>query len=330
MRRRTFLTLGTEGIKASEAMAADICLYNKTTEKLLIVKSADFSVESYPSENYSPVGVVVVPGTHNVYGDGSCAVIALKWLAGRDWDSEHNLKYGNVGPQNMYFGGNGVDFSTLNNFNKVCYIGLYDSVSSTVEGLREYGYLPSDNYNGLNNTYDTDTYYYSYSWELLPSPYLTNENRNPAYYQTSSPSSTENALSDFDGYGNTQKILALATGQPDWKTANDITYHDVGGYYGPVCCSWRYSPDGTSEGDWYLPAAGELGYVIAKLKKINQTLTLLKNTYGSSKVVILDGMLASSTESDSTNIRQVSINDGYFEYAAKNGYCYPRAFMRVR
>ena len=55
-----------------------------------------------------------------------------------------------------------------------------------------------------------------------PSPYLTNGSRNPAYYQTISPSSTANRLADFNGKQNTQVICNLATAQPDWKTANTI------------------------------------------------------------------------------------------------------------
>ena len=63
MRRRTFLTVGNQEISASDAAACDVCLYNKTTDKLVIVKSTKFTISEYPSSNYSPVGVVVIPGT---------------------------------------------------------------------------------------------------------------------------------------------------------------------------------------------------------------------------------------------------------------------------
>ena len=66
MRRRTFLTLGNQGISASEAVAGDICLYNKTTQELCIISSDKISSTTYPSSKYSPVGVVVIPGSHNV------------------------------------------------------------------------------------------------------------------------------------------------------------------------------------------------------------------------------------------------------------------------
>ena len=237
MRRRTFLTLGTEGIDVSKAVACDICLYNKTTDKLLIVESSKFSISEYPSSKYSPVGVVVIPGNHDVYGDGSCAVVSLK---------EMNYKTPDTGSssnsQNMYFGSDGTDISNLKNYNVVCYVSNGTTINKTVKGKTTQCYLPSDKFYSLQNPYDTDTYYYdsSTNYYYAPSPYNEDDSRNPAYYQTSSPSSTANALSDFDGVGNTEIICSLATTQSDWKTASTITNSCDSGYYPAACCCWRY------------------------------------------------------------------------------------------
>ena len=57
----------------------DVCLYDGNADKLIIVNGKD--IEKYSSEDgYSPVGVVVVPGHHDVYKDGSCAIISLKYM----------------------------------------------------------------------------------------------------------------------------------------------------------------------------------------------------------------------------------------------------------
>ena len=82
MRRRTFLTLGNQeiiaggNIPSSQASACDVCLYEKWTDSLVIIPYSLFNVKTYPSNSYSPVGVVVIPGSHNVYGDGSCGVMS--------------------------------------------------------------------------------------------------------------------------------------------------------------------------------------------------------------------------------------------------------------
>ena len=56
----------------------DLCFYDKTTDKVIIVGGEEWSSTAYPSSRYTPIGVVVVPGSHDVYGDGSCGVMSLK------------------------------------------------------------------------------------------------------------------------------------------------------------------------------------------------------------------------------------------------------------
>ena len=140
MRRRTFLTLGNQEISISEAIAGDICLYNKTTDKLVIVKSSKFSVSKYPSDKYSPIGVVVIPGSHDVYGDGSCAVMSLKEMNCNTPDT------GSTSYQSIYWGRYDVDISTLTNYNKVCYVGSKGTVNKDVQGVTDYAFLPSDRF----------------------------------------------------------------------------------------------------------------------------------------------------------------------------------------
>ena len=331
MRRRTFLTASNEGIKASDAVACDICLYNKTTQKLLIVEASKFSTTEYPSSNYSPVGVVVIPGSHNVYGDGSCAVMSLKHMSYSTPDT------GTTSYQGIYWGQYNVDISTLTNYNQVVSLGTMNSTpQTTVQGNKNIGSLPSDNgFTGKQCPHDTDTNYYistSSSYCYIPSPYLTDETRNPMYYQTSSPSSTNNAMSDFDGVGNTKILTDLATAQSDWKTASSITNNDGSGYSPAACCCWRYHTEGTKQGDWYLPAMGELGYMMVKLNKIQQTISTLITAYGSGVGVQVGDdyyIYWSSSEYSSTYARYVFTNNGSVGNNIKfiNGYV--RAFLRI-
>ena len=327
MRRRTFLTVSNEGIDVSKAVACDICLYNKTTDKLLIVEASKFNISEYPSSNYSPVGVVVIPGSHDVYGDGSCGVMSLKEMNYSTPDT------GSTSYQQIYWGQNGVDIYIMTNYNQVCYVGSNGTVNQTVQGVNINSFLPSDNFTTLQNPYDKDTYfYYKDNDYYAPSPYNEDDTRNPAYYQTASPSSSKNALSYFDGMGNTTKLIKLATGQSNWKTASTITNNSGSGYSPAACCCWRYHTEGTNQGDWYLPACGELGYMMVKFNKINQTISTLTSAYGSSVGIRVhyDYTYLSSSELNSTDARYVNTYNGNVSYDYKNSIgSYVRAFLRV-
>lgn len=327
MRRRTFLTLGNKGINASDAVACDVCLCNKSTGKLLIVEAAKFNITKYPSDKYSPVGVVVIPGSHNVYGDGSCGVISLKEMHCETSDT------GSTSYRNMYWGQYDVDISNMTNYNQVCYVGSNGSVNKDVQGVNSTAFLPSDNFSTVQNPYDKDTYfYYNDNDKYIPSPYNEDDTRNPAYYQTASPSSSNNAMSDFDGVGNTTKLINLATGQRDWKTASTITNSKDSGYSPAACCCWRYHTEGTKQGDWYLPACGELGYIMPKLNKINQAINTLISAYGSSVGVQVnnDGGYWSSSEKSSYYACYMYMSDGSVYGYRKSNYGCVRAFLRVK
>lgn len=327
MRRRTFLTLGNEGISASKAKACDICLYSKSTQKLLIVEGDRFSASGYPSSDYTPVGVVVIPGSHNVYGDGSCAVMSLNEMSCDTPDT------GSTSYQHIKWGQLGADISNMTNYNVVCYVGQGGSVNETVQGTTSTAFLPRDMSDRLQNPYDTDTYYWynDGGGYYIPSPYNEDDSRNPEYYRTSSPSSSGNAMSDFDGIGNTTKLIKLATGQSKWKTASSITDNGGEGYSPAACCCWRYHTDGTNQGDWYLPAMGELGYIVPKLYKIEKTISNLKNVYNTSVNLQIAPNYWSSSEVDYTTVYNLLPDVGWVEKNSKGTYGISViAFLRVK
>ena len=330
--RRTIVTHGTEyktvnwGKLIPSPSSGDICLYKKSTQKLLIVEASKFNTTEYPSSGYSPVGVVVIPSSHNVYGDSSCGVMSLKEMNYNTPDS------GSTSYQYMYWG-QGKDISNMTNYDVVCHVGNNGSVNEAVQGTTDYAYLPSDKFTTVQNPYDTDTYFkYNDSDYYIPSPYNEDDTRNPAYYQTASPSSSSNAMSDFDGVGNTTKLINLATGQSGWKTASSITNNSSSGYSPAACCCWRYHTEGTKQGDWYLPACGELGYIMSKFNKIQQTISTLTSAYGSSVGVQLieSNGYWSSSEYNSNYARYVGTGNGTVYGNLKNYIYYVRAFLRVK
>ena len=302
----------------AESTAADYVLYDKVNDKKICVEYGT-DLSNYSSEQYTPIGVVVVPGTHDVYGDGSCRVISLKEMNYNSPDS------GSTSYPYIYWGGYGDDIS-LPNLDQVPTGNTSNGIPT---GQTSYAYLPSDKFSGAQCAHDTDAYYSSTAY--IPSPYLTDGSRNPGYYQTTSPSSSNNALADFDGKENSQVLLDLATSQSDWKTASSVTNNGSSGYYPAACCCWRYHTEGTQQGDWYLPAMGELGYIIPPFNKINDAIDKMRTAYDSSVGVELSTNYRywTSTEHSSVRARYVGTINGEVSNYGKDNQAYVRAFLRV-
>ena len=291
-----------------DAVAGDLlCYYNGS---LLI----------YPQTQYggTPIGVVVVPTSHNVYGDGSCGVMSLVPM---DYNTPD---IGGTVEKGIYFGG--MDYDTeLPNFTMCPHLGNTANIQSSIKGVIDEAYLSSDKFTTLQNPYDSDTYYYSETVYHAPSPYKEDDSRNPQYYQTSSPSADTNALSDFNGKGNTEILTNLAVRQSDWKTSSAITNSGEAGYYPAACCCWRYHTVGTKQGDWYLPSCGEMGYILSKFTTIQSAILI-------SGGVTLDHNFVywSSTDCTPTANRGINLAKGYVGWADKNFERTCRAFIKFR
>lgn len=314
-------------IEPSKAVAGDYCLYDKQDDKLIIVQNDKLNVDDFPLTDYTPVGVVVIPGSHDVYGTGQCGVMSIKYM------NCYTPNTGGTYEQGMCWGVFGTDITTLSNLNYVPYVGTGSSVgdaSSTVVGQYVNTCLPSDKFNVVQCPHDTDAYYHSNlsGYYQAPSPYLTDGTRNPAYYQTSSPSTTSNALADFDGVGNTKKIIAQR-GTKDYSSWLP-TYNTEADYPAASCCDMFYT-DGTKQGDWYLPACGELGYIMPPFNKIKQSIVALKSAYGDLVSVKWGSgdYYWSSSEYSSNNARYVAADSGSAYNYYKNSENYVLAFLRV-
>ena len=289
-------------------------MYDKEQSRKFILKGdTDFS--KYPADRYVPIGIVVVPGTHNVYGDGSCGVMSLKAMS-CDTPSE-----GSTSEQSMYWGVQGTNISELRDLDQVPTGNTSNGIPT---GSNFDGYLSSDKFRGTQCAHDTDAYYDSSP--RIPSPYLTDGSRNPGYYQITSPSSSSNALADFNGKDNTQKIIAQRRPK-DYSSWTPTTSAD---YPAASCCDMFYT-EGTSQGDWYLPACGELGYIMPPFNKIKDAIGKMRTAYGSSVGVgLVTNYYWSSTEYSGIGARRVYTQDGYVYNGIKGSKCHVRAFLRFK
>lgn len=232
------------------------------------------------------MGVIVVPG--GFAPDGKARMVSLKFAtsAGTSSDSAVGLKWGPTGTD-----------TTLTNYTRV---PTTDNVGSTTTGSNDYGYLPSDNFSGTASVIDPEAKYGTSS-NLIPSPYL-NGAANPDYY--GAIEGYNNALSDFNGSGNTATLVGLGTGYTAANAANNYS-------------------DGVSGAKWYLPAAGELGYLMPRFKEINKAIA------AAGGVALPSDSFWSSTEYGSDGADYLRAGSGAVYYRNKTNPSYVRPFALV-
>ena len=280
-----------------------------------IIPNVNYVVES-DSVDFNPYVEPKVPqkaGDIVYYVDGS-----LKTIGYTEWDNSLGTPVGVItipegfapdgkarmvalsGQKQIAWGTN--NDTELTNYTK---IPTTDNTDSTSAGSSTTGYLPSDRLSGDTSYVDPDTKYNVGSPVLIPSPYLTINNMfipNPEYYKEIDGN---NALSDFNGLANTEVLVGLGT---DYTAAN-------------AC--WNYN-DGVSDIQWYLPAIGELGYMIARTDAINEGLNKL-----AAKTLGGIYLYHSSTEYSSDNTYRAYTGLGTITDVSKTSVGYARPWAVV-
>ena len=112
----------------------------------------------------------------------------------------------------------------------------------------------------VSNSYDSGTYWYNNQVHHIASPYLYVNGEyvfNDGVYN-GCVNGIVSALSDMDGKANTTVIE-----NSDHKAA--------------IYCA-GYSTAGTSHGDWYLPAIGELAFIMPRFDTINSAISKVGGT----------------------------------------------------
>lgn len=154
----------------------------------------------------------------------------------------------------------------------------------------------------------------SHPW--VPAPFTSSGEVNTHYLYDGS------AAADLDGRDESNLVLTFLdsyTGTDDYsftedyETAESLTNSRAEGYYPSITCCYRYSTDGTNNGDWYLPAAGELAFLSLYFTQINDGITAAIGDDSSAGAVMgSSDAYWSSTEYKYCNVWVVDCSEGFF------------------
>lgn len=306
--------------------------------------------ESYDKTTYSaytPIAVVVMPFSHTP--DNTVRVMSLVNMCLTNPNGGSVATNGNFSTISFYWGGYGTD-AGLTKKTQVPNVDINDQENGTI-GATDWMRIPS-NYvkgstfsGGTDSVLDPGSKYYSgiEAGRCGISPYAIYEWKSTKCLDVINKST--NAMLDYDGSGNTATILAKDKEYDSteaWKTASTITNNSgATNVHAPAQCCWRYSTLGTTQGQWYLPACGELAYLPARYADINEALTRLQvadstqairlwrndPSVQDSDTSVYGDWLWSSSEYSVGSARRVNVDLGNVYY---NGKGYSSTNNRVR
>ena len=247
------------------------------------------------SEGKTPIGLCIA-GT-GFFGDNEPA----------RWMSLKHMNYttpetGSLTSQGMYWGNNNNDISTINNIQYT-----YKKCGGCGDG-----YLAVD--------------YYDNSTETHKIPSILNENNE--WNISVLGAVNQYVVTDIDGKNKTTKILVTATGQPTWQTDISITNTYEANYAPAACCCARYHTLGTSAGDWYLGACGEMCMILVNKTDINTKLATINTIYTNDCINSLSNYYFTSTEYDNSCAYSIDTVRGKISYGSKGANLHILAMLQ--
>ena len=227
---------------------------------------------------------------------------------------------------------NGID-TPLKNYTTVNTVDPYASGSydGTTIGSAGNAFLASPYFNrgGLRNlvdSYSATTWYYTHdemtantcyyaASPFMKDPVTGKEVLCSVYADTGN---TTNCLSDFNGKGNTAVLHSISV------TGSAYTAADSCHIFCPKDCT-RIPTN-----SWYLPAEGELAFIVSRFTQLNASLNKLRTVGWSAYASSLAATsFWSSTEYNGTNARCVYAGNGYVGNNTKASTRCVRAFAQV-
>ena len=295
-------------------------------------------------DNETPIGIVVVPGSHDRYGDGSCGIMSLVGMSiGTPETGIAVTGASETDNINMYWGhynalvGNNIFLSTTALTSAGNYIPYQTNSASTACSISSGSIV----------------------WPYAGTTTAPTSAASTSYTNTGGYVSATTGKSgcDFNGIRNTVSLYVATSASTQWTASTVSNDYSTGttGNTPAAACAGRFKTVGTksfldvfsgtstnninyvtsastkdNKGFWYLPAEGELCYLPRNKYEINKTILALNQKYGNVGVQLgTSSYYWSSSEFNNKYAYGVTMGDGHLDYYRKDYSSYVRAFMRL-
>lgn len=331
LRRR--LLGGIDGTDPSKAAPLEVAFYNG---RKIVIRE-----ESKWKDGEIPIGIVVVPGYHNRYNDGTCGIMSLvgmhdmypetgRIVSGSQQTDNRSMIWGHY-PNNV---GNSIFSSTVaNGRNNVLQIPYQASADSTATSANlQYIQWPYDGTSTSLTSAKSET-----SDVVVPSMNATSghvfgdfngiKNTAACYVATKSNSQWTDSMVSTQDINNGTPAAACAG---RFKTVGTKSFYDV--YSGITSGNANYGTSGDThnyKGMWYLPSLGELCYLPSKQFEINKTILALNRKYGNVGVQLETGGRYWSSSEHGGDSAWCQYMSGFVQPLIKYNNYNVRAFMRL-
>lgn len=315
-------------VSKEAAEAGDIIVYHEEENGQKTVKFMKPEAFDANDGYWTVDAIVVVPFKHT--NDGTVRAMALNYA------SVTNPSEGGNGEQIKWGGEVSQDYKKYGDF--IVFSSINEQTSEDTVGVLSSGFMSSDSLesaaNSVINPFDTEAYYGSnYSNSVVPSPYNNDGSVNEAYHSIGAFAQfTQNPLQDMDGQGNTLNLLSLLDSQYLEETLyaqtliNENTTEIAGetvqlfpsasacARYGTNLKPCTFDATKTFEENketmpWYFPSAGEVGYFLSRLGRINYALGEVGKTPITEEVVFATSTVVEPTQADgSTHMAIITTN----------------------
>ena len=237
----------------------------------------------------TPEAIVFAPASH--MPDGKARGVCLTGV-GTDGSQSTSM-------ESMVYNSTNVD-AGLTKYTKV---PTWSNTEGSTYGSNSSGYLPSSTFTSNICYSDSSAGYYSTS-NMIPSLYLNDGTVNENARMTINGG---NVLTDFDGKTNTATII-----------------NNLGSTAAAANACNKYATDHILAGEWYLPAVGELAYLMTRWNTIKAALAAVNG------VALLESRnYWSSSECFSGYAWRLYSHDGNLGYNYKDLNNYVRAVCQL-
>lgn len=237
----------------------------------------------------TPEAIVIAPASH--MPDGKARGVCLTGV-GTDGSQSTSMVY-------MVYNSTNVDAGLT----KYTEVPTWSNTEGSTYGSNSSGYLPSSKFTSNICYSDSSAGYYSTS-NMIPSLYLNDGTVNENARMTINGG---NVLTDFDGKTNTATII-----------------NNLGSTAAAANACNKYATDHILAGEWYLPAAGELAYLMTRWNTIKAALAAVNG------VALLESRdYWSSSEYSSYIAWELYSYNGSLDYYGKSGNSYVRAVCQL-